>query len=139
MKTALIYFSKTGHSKKIADAVSAALQIKAEDIKTEPKLSGVDLLFIVGGIYASKSAPEMIAFIKKIDSSMVKKAVLITSCVSNRIKQDMVRETLKSNNIEVLPDEYVCRGSFLFVGRGRPDQTEIDNAVSFARKVAKVS
>jgi hypothetical protein len=51
----------------------------------------------------------------------------------------MVRETLKSNNIEVLPDEFVCKGSFLFVGLGRPDQTEIDNAVSFAKKVARGS
>ncbi|MCE5255922.1 MAG: flavodoxin domain-containing protein, partial [Spirochaetaceae bacterium] len=60
MKTAIIYFSKTGHSKKIAKAVSEALHIQAEDIRTNPKLSDIDLLFVAGGIYAGKSNPAMI-------------------------------------------------------------------------------
>jgi flavodoxin len=138
MKTAVIYLTKTGHSKKIAEAVAAALSINAQDIKTEPELSDVDLLFIVGGIYASKSDPKMIAYIKKIDGSMVRKAALITSCASNRIKQDMVRKALGSNNIEVLADELICKGSLLFLRPGQPNITEIGKAVSYAKAVANI-
>ena len=134
MKTALIYSSKPGHSSKIAEAISTELQIQAEDIKTNPKLNNVDLLFIVGGIYGGKSLPELIAYIKNIDSSMVKKVALITSCVSKKAKQDLVRELLVKNNIEVLANEFICQGSFLLIGLGHPNKTDIDSAVSYAKK-----
>ncbi len=92
MNVSLIYFSRTGHSKKIAEAISKELQIPAEDIKNNPVLGETDLLFIVGGIYGGISDPKMIEYIRKLDSSMIKKAVLITSCVSKKFKQDTVIE-----------------------------------------------
>jgi flavodoxin len=135
MKIAVIYFTKTGHSRKIADAVAAGLKIKAEDINNGPKLKNVDLLFVVGGIYGSSSDPKMVGYIKDLDGGMVKKAVLITSCASNRIKQTAVREALTKNGIDVLPDEYLCKGNFLFMRLGHPNKADIENAVSFAKKV----
>jgi len=134
MKTALIYISKTGHSSKIAKAISEELQIQADDVKTNPKLNNVDLLFIVGGIYGGQSMSELITYIKNIDKSMVKKVALITSCVSKKAKQDAVRELLVKNNIEVLTNEFICQGNFLFIGLGHPNKTDIDNAVSYAKK-----
>ena len=47
MKTALLYATRTDHSKKIADAIAKSLQIKAQDVKTKPELQEVDLLFVV--------------------------------------------------------------------------------------------
>ena len=134
MKTALIYISKTGHSSKIAKAISAELQIEAEDIKSNPKLNNVDLLFIVGGIYGGQSLPELITYIKNIDNGMVKKAALVTSCVSKKTKQNLVKELLVKNNIEVLTNEFICQGNFLFIGLGHPNKTDIDNAVSYAKR-----
>jgi flavodoxin len=137
MKAGIIYYSKTGHSKKIAEAISTALQIQAEDIKSEPKLSNLDLLFIIGGIYAGKSDPALIAYINKIESTKVKKVALITTCASNKTKQVLARETLVKNNIEVLPEEFICKGNFLLMAHGHPNQTDIKDAVSYARKIAK--
>ena len=134
MKIALIYISKTGHSSKIAKAISEALQIEAYDVKTNPKLNGIDLLFIVGGIYGGQSNPELITYIKNIDKSMVNKVALITSCVSKKAKQDVVKDLLIKNNIEVLTNEFICQGNFLFIGLGHPNRTDIDNAVSYAKK-----
>lgn len=138
MKTAVIYFTKTGHSKRIADAVAEALNVKSANISEDPDLTEVDLLFIVGGIYGSKSDPKMIGYVSKIDGKMVRKAALVTSCASNRRKQDMVRETLTKNGIEVIPDEFVCKGRFLFLRPGHPDKTDISNAAAFAKKHAGI-
>lgn len=135
MKTALIYVSKTGHSKKIAEAIATGLGIKGEDVKATPKLIDVDLLFIVGGIYGGQSLPELTDYIKTIDKSMVKKVALITSCVSKKSKQVLVRELLTSNDIEVVPDEFICQGNFLFFGLGHPNKKEIEDAVMFAKQV----
>jgi menaquinone-dependent protoporphyrinogen IX oxidase len=137
MKTAVVYLTKSGHSRKIAQAIATELQVPAEDIKTNPKLSGIDLLFVVGGIYAGTSDPQMIAYIKGVDNSMVKKAALVTSCASKRRKQGIVREALQKNNIDVISDEFVCAGSFLFMRIGHPDQTDIANAVSYAKGIVK--
>jgi len=79
MKCGVIYYTKTGHSEKIARAVAQELHVQAEDIKTGPVMKELDLLFIVGGIYAGKSDPAMLGYISNIEGSMVKKVALITS------------------------------------------------------------
>ena len=134
MKTALVYFSRTGHSKRIAKAIAEALQIAALDVKSEPVLNEVDLLFIVGGIYGGASSPELKAYAEGLSKSSVKKAALITSCLNRIHRQSMIREILTRKGIDVAPDEFVCRGSFLFFGLGHPSKEEIDAAVSFAKR-----
>jgi flavodoxin len=133
MNISLIYLSKTGHSKKLAEAIAAELQIPAQDIKTNPQIKGADLLFIVGGIYGGKSDPKMIEYITTLDNTMAKKAALITSCCSKVTAQSAVREELEKNNIEVLKDEFICQGSFLLFGFHHPNKTDIQNAVSYAK------
>ncbi len=135
MNCRVVYFTKTGHSKKIAGAIAGELQLQADDLKSKPVLKDVDLLFVVGGIYAGGNDPEMIRCIETIDSSMVKKVALVTSCASGKMKQVKVRKALEKNDIEVLPDEFVCRGSFLLLGLGHPNQADLDNAVAYARTV----
>jgi menaquinone-dependent protoporphyrinogen IX oxidase len=137
MKTAVVYYTKTGHSRKIADAIANELHIQAEDIKNNPKLNAVDLLFIVGGIYAGKSDPGIISYVKSIESSTVKKVALVTSCSSNKTKQIEIREILERNKVEVIPEEYMCKGSFLFLSHGHPDQTDINSAVDYAKRLVK--
>lgn len=135
MKSRVIYCTKTGHSRKIARAIAQELQVQAEDIKTGPVLKDVDLLFIVGGIYAGKSDPAMLGYINNIDGSMVRKAALVTSCASKKQKQGMLRELLESKQIEVVADEFLCQGSFLFVGLGRPNKADLSHAIAYATRV----
>jgi flavodoxin len=137
MNKSLVYLSRTGHSKRIAEAIAAELQIPAQDVRDCPRLSGVDLLFVVGGIYGGRSDPRMVEYVQKLDSSMVKRVVLVTSCASRRNKQDMIRNVLLRNGIQVAPDEFICRGNFLFLGAGHPNRRDIDDAISFVRKFTK--
>lgn len=135
MKTAVIYFSKTGNSKKIAESVATALQTKAEDIKLKPVLNEVDLLFIVGGIYGGASLPDLKEFVEGIKENNVHKVALITSCLSKKQRQDMIRDILIRNKIEVVAEEFICRGKLLFIGFGHPNKDDINAAISFAKKV----
>ncbi len=137
MKIAVIYYSKTGHSKKIADAVAESLETKALDINTKPELNDVELLFIVSGIYGGVTAPELNQFAQGISKSSVKKAALITSCLSNRQGQDIVRNVLIKNGIEVAAEEFICRGRLLFIGFPHPDKADISAAISFAKKITQ--
>ena len=137
MKTAVVYYSKTGHSKKIANAIAESFGVQALDLKTSPILDAVDMIFVVGGIYAGANDPRMLTAIRSINASKVKKAVMITSCVSRKMKQEQARQVLRQNGVEVVTDEYICQGNFLFFGLGHPNQTELNEAVLFARKIAQ--
>ena len=134
-KIRIIYATKTGHSKKIAEAMGKALYVKAENVSTRPVLEDVDLLFIVGGIYGGESLPLLLNFVKALDRGKVKRAVLVTSCATKKHRQDSVRKLLQQKGIEVL-DELICPGSFLFLRFGHPNKRDIEEAVNFALRIA---
>ena len=134
MKVALIYATKTGHSKKIALAIEKEFRIQAMDIKTNPKLESVDLLYILGGVYGAKSAPELIEFVRSFDSQQVKRVALMTSSAGKTITQKEIRTLLVNKGIAVLEDEFICQGGFLFVGVGHPNVKDINNAIEFVKR-----
>jgi hypothetical protein len=136
LKTAVIYFSRTGHSQRIAEAVAENLGVEALNIKEKPYLNEVDLLYVVGGIYSSRSSPELQSYLMNIvTSSQVKQAVILTSCLSNSTKQHEIRAVLRMLGIDVDPDEFVCKGSFLFFGKGHPNDDDVNNAVAFSNRM----
>lgn len=134
MDSKILYMTKTGHSRKIAQAIADALKLEVFDAKSHPDLRNTDLLVVVGGIYAGKSNPELVDYMKNIDSTLVKHAVLITSCASKKFFQKEVRAVLSENGIEVFPKEFVCRGNFLFLGLGHPNKQDFAEAIDFAKQ-----
>lgn len=133
MKTAVIYATKTGHCRKIAAAVAEAIGTEAKAISTNPDLQNIDLLFVVGGIYAGNSAPELLEYAGKLQKEQIKKAVIITSSASQSAKSKELSAVLSARGIEVA-EEFKCRGAFLFAGLGRPNKKDIEETVVFAKK-----
>ena len=78
MISAVIYYSKLGHSKKIGQAIANKLGVKAQDIRENPEIKDVDRLYIVSGIYGGKSAPQLLEFLKTLDGQKIKRAYLLT-------------------------------------------------------------
>jgi len=134
MRTAVIFATKTGHSRKLAVAIGKELTIEPQEFRQLAKFQPVDLLFLVGGIYAGKSLPEFLGFIQSLQPEMVRKVVLVTSSMGKRTRQDAIRRLLLEKGIEVSKDEFTCQGSFLFFGMGHPDASEIEAAAAFARE-----
>lgn len=134
-KISVIYATKTKHSRKIANAVAAALGVSAQDALNRPTLGETELLFIVGGLYGGESLPELLDYVSGLSSTQVKSAALITTSASNAKGQDAVRSILEGKGIPVV-DEYRCFGAILFVWMGHPNKTEVQNAVDFSVRVA---
>jgi flavodoxin len=130
-KVSVVYATKTKHSKKIADAVSGALGVSAQNIANHPDIGETGLLFIVGGIYGGESLPELRDFVAGLDARQVKRAALITTSVSNAKGQDSVRSCITDKGIPV-EDEFRCFGSLLLIRAGHPNKADIQNAVEFA-------
>lgn len=136
MKTDVVYFSTTGHSRKLAEAVAKALSVEAKDLSRQSGQVKADLLFIVTGIYGGSPNPKVMEFIETLSPQDVKRAVLITSSMGKK-RQDKVRHALEQKMIPVLADEFTCKGSFLIFGLGHPNQDEIRQACDFAVKAAQ--
>ena len=139
MNVAVIYATKTKHSKKIAESIANALNVDALDVRSSPVLSGVDLLYIVGGIYGGQSLPVLLNYVGTLDGSNIKQAVLITSCASKKSPQTQVRQRLQQKGINVLEEEFLCQGSFLFLSMGHPNKLDLENAAAFALQIRERS
>lgn len=134
VKISVIYATKTKHSKKLADAIALALNVRAENIKENPLLNNTDLLFIVGGIYGGVSMPELLEFIKRLDAPTIKQAAIITSCASGKKPQTAVRSLLEEKRINII-DEFICKGAILFVSVNHPNKKDLHEATDFAQKI----
>lgn len=94
------------------------------------------MLYIISGIYGDKSSPVLIEYVKKLTERDVKKVALITSSGSGATKPIEVREILENNGINVLKDEFLYSGGFMFFG-GHPNKKDIINAINFVKETAK--
>jgi flavodoxin len=131
----IVYATMTKHSRKLATAIGRALHAEAENVKENPSLKEAGLLFIVGGIYGGESLPELVNFLNGLDGRSIKRAALVTSCASKKQGQNSVRALLEAKGIEVA-GELICKGSFLFMGLGHPNKSEVEEAVRFACRLA---
>ncbi|MEN6594497.1 MAG: hypothetical protein ABFC31_06070 [Clostridiaceae bacterium] len=134
-KVAVLYATKTQHSKKLAEAVGSALEVKAQNITENPNLTDIELLFIVGGIYGGVSMPELLTFVTAMEAPALKRAALITNCASGKQRQAALRKILEEKGIPVI-DEFVCKGAILFVSLPHPNAKDLKNAVDFALEIA---
>ena len=74
MTCAVRYYTKTGNTKKLADAIAKQLGVEALPIST-PVTEKVDLLFLGNSYYAFTIDPEVRDFVASLDKEKVGKIV----------------------------------------------------------------
>ena len=133
MNNAVIYYTKLGHSKKIAQAIAEELDVRAQDIRNSPQLDDIDRLYIVSGIYGGLSAPELLDYLKTVDPNQIKKAFLRTSSGGKTTPATNVRALLMERGIPVAEEEFTCQGAIFLFGMGHPNKADIQNAIQFVQ------
>jgi len=137
MKNTVVYYTKLGHSKKIAWAVANELGVKAQDIRENPEIKDVDQLYIVSGIYGIVSAPQLLEFLKTLDGQKIKRAYLLTSSGGKTTRAAEVRSVLTELGIPVAEEEFTCQGAIFLFGMGHPNKADIQNAIHFVQSVSQ--
>ena len=74
MKIAVRYYTKTGNTKRLAEAVAKAVGVEALPIDT-PITEPVDILFLGNSYYVFSIDPEVRSFVQSLDKSKVGKIV----------------------------------------------------------------
>jgi flavodoxin len=134
MKTAVRYYSKSGNTKKIAEAIAKAVGVTAKSTDEAP-LESVDLLFLGEGIYAKNIDGHLRGFIRQLSSETVKSVAVFTTSKNGRSIQPQIEELLKDKGITTLVEGFACKGKFLFTNKGRPNEQDCADAAAFAKKL----
>lgn len=132
MKAAIRYYSVTGHTKKLADAMAKELGIEAQTIDV-PLEEDVDILFLGSAVYATNLDKAVKEFIEGINVN-VGKIVNFSSAAILKGTHKQVKEVAEARGLTVDDDEFFCKGAFKFIAKGRPNDDDIAAAAAFARK-----
>ena len=136
MKCAVRYYTKTGNTKKLAQAIAAALGAEALPI-SEPVDEPVDLLFLGNSYYAFSIDPEVRAFIRSLDKAKVGRIVNFGSAAMLNSTWKKVKAEADKLGIPMHEKEFHCRGEFKGVHKGKPDADDCAAAAAFAKSLTE--
>ena len=134
MKVAVRYYTKTGNTKKLAEAVAGALGVQALPI-TEPVSEAVDVLFLGNSYYAFTIDPEVRAFIQSLDKSKIGRIVNFGSAAMLNSTYKKVKAEADKVGIPMDEREFHCKGEFKGIHKGRPNAEDLAAAAAFAKTI----
>lgn len=134
MKVAVRYYTKTGNTKRLAEAVARAVGTEALPI-SEPLREPVDILFLGNSYYAFSIDPEVRDFVRGLKKDMVGKIVNFGSAAMLNSTWKKVKAEADRAGIPMEEREFHCRGEFKGIHRGKPDESDLKAAAEFAAKI----
>lgn len=137
MSIAIRYYTRSGHTKKLAEAIAEKINVKAENISV-PLESKTDILFLGCSYYAFDMAQEVKDFVAENKDKIGKIICFGTSAVMKSMKKPMKKLT-QPFGIKLSDEEFHCRGEFKFVNKGRPNADDLKNAALFAERIVNTN
>ncbi len=133
MTYAVRYYTKTGNTKKLAEAMAKELGVEALPI-SEPIKEHVDLLFLGNSYYAFNIDPEIKAFVASLSKDQVGKIVNFGSAAMLNSTYKKVKAEADRVGIPMDEKEFHCKGEFKGIHKGRPNAEDVKAAAEFARQ-----
>ena len=134
MKIAVRYYTKTGNTKRLADAVAKAAGVEALPIST-PVTEPVDILFLGNSYYVFSIDPEVRDFIRSLDSRTVGRIVNFGSAAMLNSTWKKVKAEADKAGIPMDEREFHCKGEFKGIHKGRPNTEDLAAAADFAKSI----
>lgn len=135
MKIAIRYYTRSGNTKRLADAISEALDIEATDVSV-PLCEKTDILLLGCSYYAFDVDEAVKDFIVNNKDNIGKIVCFGTSAMMKSMKKP-VTKIAKTVEISVADEEFHCRGEFGKIHKGRPDANDLRAVAEFAKKFAQ--
>ena len=140
----IIYFSRSGNTKKVAIAISEELGVKARHIRTVESLPEDTDVFLGSGLYFMRPSKLVREFIRNNDFRGKKVAIFGTSTSGIGIETKGMEWLLKRKGA-IITGKYYCpgrfflriAGKFLFIRKGRPSDKDLEKARVFARSIRR--
>lgn len=134
MKTAVRYYTKTGNTKRLAEAVAKAVGAEAFDLSV-PITEPVDILFLGNSYYAFSIDPEVREYVRKLDKTKVGRIVNFGSAAMLNSTYKKVKAEADKVGIPMDEREFHCKGEFKGIHKGRPNEEDLAAAAEFAKSI----
>ena len=128
MNIAVRYYSRSGNTKAVAEAIAKAAGATAVSVDednaaiTEP----VDVLFIGGALYAYGIDNKLKEYLQTIKKEDAKKAVVFSTSWISKHAIDLIKKGLSEAGIPVANESFHVRG--------KPGEQQLKDAAAFAGK-----
>ncbi|MBP0974546.1 MAG: hypothetical protein J6P20_00630 [Oscillospiraceae bacterium] len=124
---AVRFFSKSGNTRQIAEAIAEGAGVRAVSITEEPTLTQrTDILFLGGAPYANIMAPELRAYAGKLSPELACRVILFTTSNWSQRTVLALKKQLREKGIRV-EDAY-------FYAHMLRIRSRLDAAKEFGRK-----
>ena len=134
MKYAVRYYTKTGNTKRLAEAMAKELGVEALPI-SEPVTEAVDMLFLGNSYYAFNIDPEVRDFVASLDKNKVGKIVNFGSAAMLNSTYKKAKAEADKVGIPMDEREFHCKGEFKGIHKGRPNADDVQAAAEFAKRI----
>ena len=132
MRFAVRYYTKTGNTKRLAEAVAKAVGVEALPLSS-PIEEPVDILFLGNSYYAFSIDPEVRKFIQLLPADKVGRIVNFGSATMLNSTLKKVKAEAAKRGIAVDDREFHCKGEFKGIHKGRPNSEDLAAAAEFAK------
>ena len=136
MKIAVRYYTKTGNTKRLAEAIAEAVGTDALPI-TDPVTEKTDILFLGNSYYAFSIDPEVRDYIRSLDKEKIGKIVNFGSAAMLNSTWKKVKAEADKAGIPMDKREFHCKREFKGIHKGRPNEEDLKAAADFARMIVK--
>ena len=134
MKVAVRYYTKTGNTKRLAEAVAKAVGAEALPLSS-PIEEPVDILFLGNSYYAFSIDPEVRSFIRSLSKDKVGRIVNFGSAAMLNSTWKKVNAEADKVGIPMEKREFHCKGEFKGLHKGRPNSEDLAAAAAFAKSI----
>lgn len=135
MKAAVRYYSKTGNTKKLAEAIASAIGVTAKGVDQLLE-EDVDILFICNSVYWAGIDGKVKDFLKTPGGNIGKLVNVSTAAMIESTYKQM-KSLAAESGIPLDEREFHCRGSFTAMHKGKPDQNDIESVKKFAKEIIR--
>ncbi len=128
MKVEVRYYSRSGNTKSVAEAIAAQAGVSAVSVDSAdaPLKETADVLFIGGALYAYGLDSNLKNYLKTLKKYDAKKAVVFSTSWLSKHSVDLIKKGLTEAGIPVEPE-------FFYV-KNTPSEAQLKEAAEFARK-----
>ena len=134
MKAKVVYYTKSGNTKKVASAIGEALNCQVSTVDT-PISEKVEVLFLGASVYKFGIDKKVLQFIDGLDAKKIGKVVIFsTSAMADSGYPKLVKK-LKDKGIAVSEAHYYCKGAFMMMNKNHPNQADVNEAKAFAKQI----
>lgn len=129
MTAAVRYYSRSGNTKKVAEAIADALGIEAVSVDQPGAeiTEKTDVLFVGGALYAYGLDKHLKEYLEKIDPSKIEKAAVFSTSWISKHSLDLIKKALSDKGIKVEDETFYAKSNAV--------EKRLEDAKAFAERV----